>query len=396
MSRESRNRLTLVGYAAAALLGAMAAALLTPHQPPAVHIHVPAHAERAAQVRLMGDEADDGKHVNAGWIDDQAEVKAVVATLPIRDFADTDAAKAVTGDGDVFLWQAAHQVLGHPLDPRDQLDVGSCVSFGYAAAVDILQLFEIAEQRRLGRGPPREYRPACQEAIYGGSRVEVGGGRLRGDGSVGAWAAKWVQDRGGIVWRAVIGKFDLTKYDTRRCREWGSRGVPDELEEAAKAFKVGSAAKVSSAEDLAKAIRQGYPGAICSNQGFARDRDSEGFARAQGSWAHCMAVLAVRGGPRPGFFIWNSWGRSYHRGPLGPGSPPEGGFWADWAVVDRMVRGYNDTFVVSSFAGFPARRLDWLASVTPPARPPATIPAPRRDVGRDPAAAVGGQHVLAY
>ena len=34
------------------------------------------------------------------------------------------------------------------------------------------------------------------EVIYGGSRVEIGGGRIRGDGSIGAWAARWVRDYG--------------------------------------------------------------------------------------------------------------------------------------------------------------------------------------------------------
>src|SRR5437763_1529398 len=74
-----------------------------------------------------------------------------------------------------------------------------------------------------------EYRDLAQEVIYGGSRVEVGGGRLRGDGSVGAWAAKFVHDYG-VVPRGVHGRYDLSRYDERRCREYGARGVPGDLE----------------------------------------------------------------------------------------------------------------------------------------------------------------------
>jgi hypothetical protein len=346
----------------------------------------PAAPARGADVRLVGDDADGpDANVNAGWIDDPAAVRAVVADLPDKSFGETDAGRAVTGDEDVYLFDAPRQVLGDVIPPRDQLDVGSCVGFGNASAIDHLQCVEIVAARKRGeRG--REFREACQEAIYGGSRVEVGGGRLRGDGSVGAWAAKWVAEVGGVLWRGKFGA--LTKYDTRRCREWGSRGVPDDLEAQAKMFPVKAYTLAKSGAELAAAIRQGYTAAICSNQGFSKQRDAEGFARAQGNWAHCMAVLAVKGGKRPGFWIQNSWGNHFHVGPKGAGNPPDGGFWAEFDVVDRMVRRGQDTWVFSAFDGFPARKMDWFAH-----RPTVDVPTPRRDTDRHLVAAAEGHHV---
>jgi hypothetical protein len=75
---------------------------------------------------------------------------------------------------------------------------------------------------------------------------------------------------------------------------------------------------------------------------------------------HCLSIVGVRGGSRSGAFLLNSWGGLAHRGPLGPGDPSPAGFWADAAVVDRMLR-QGDSWAFSSFAGFPARKLDWYA-----------------------------------
>jgi hypothetical protein len=75
---------------------------------------------------------------------------------------------------------------------------------------------------------------------------------------------------------------------------------------------------------------------------------------------NCMAIVGVRGGGRPGAFLLNSWGGSAHRGPVGLGNPSPAGFWADAAVVDRMLK-QGDSWAFSGFAGFPARKLDWYA-----------------------------------
>jgi len=195
--------------------------------------------------------------------------------------------------------------------------------------------------------------------IYGGSRVEIGGGKIRGDGSVGAWAARFVS-KYGVIARGKYGKYDLQSYDEARCREYGSRGVPDDLEPVAKQHPVQSVSNVRSWDECKAAIRNGYPVAVCSNQGFTMHRDADGFCRASGTWAHCMAIVGVRGGSRPGAFLLNSWGPNAHTGPRGPGDPSPAGFWAEAPVVDRMLK-QGDSWAFSHAVGFPARKLNWYA-----------------------------------
>ncbi len=301
-----------------------------------------------------------------GWVPDPAAVAAVKAGLPCPEFRGTEAFRAAyDGPDDVFLWDACRKATGGLLPPRDQGQVGCCVAFGTASAIEHLLCVQIAS------GAIQEYHDLAQEVIYGGSRVEIGGGKLRGDGSVGAWAAQFVK-RYGAVARGVYGSDDLTRYSEERCRQYGARGVPAEVEAVARKYPVQTITNVRSWDECKAAIRNGYPVAVCSSQGFAMRRDADGFCRPQGIWYHCMAVVGVRGGGRPGGFLLNSWGPNAHTGPLGPGDPSPAGFWADAAVLDRMLA-EGDSWSFSHFAGFPARKLDWYAvrKVGPPEpRPP--------------------------
>lgn len=295
--------------------------------------------------------------LTAGWINDPEEVELVRMTNGIPNFGDTPAGKAsLSGDGDVYLWDFAKLVTGSVLPDRNQGSVGSCVSFGTACAVEHLLLAQIV-QARMDGGPAKEFKPLVQEVIYGGSRVEIGGGRISGDGSVGAWAAQFVA-QWGVVPRGNIEGFDLTEYSESLCRRWGREGVPAKLEAVAKQSPVKGTALVRNAAEAEKAIRQGYAIAVCSNQGFSTRRDSEGFASPQGSWAHCMAVIGVRKGSRPGFFIQNSWGSNWISGPRVPADAPAGGFWCDWNTFDRMCK-QGDTWAFSDAVGFPSRELDF-------------------------------------
>ena len=135
--------------------------------------------------------------------------------------------------------------------------------------------------------------------------------------------------------------------------------MPADVEAAARGHPVRDTAVVKSWADVTRAVGQGYPVAVCSDQGFAMARDRDGFAAPRGTWNHCMSVQGVRGGPRPGAFLLNSWGDAAHTGPAWPADMPAAGFWADAAVVDRMVR-QGDSFALSGFVGFPARPLNWL------------------------------------
>lgn len=289
------------------------------------------------------------------------EVAANLDPAKTLQFSNTDAGRVVQGDPvDTFLWTAVRKAAGKPAPwfPNvNQGDVGSCVGAGTSHAVTVT----IAMQTVAGHG---SFQRASPEVIYAGSRVEIGGGRLNGDGSVGAWAAKWLTTYG-VVSMEVHGGVDLTTYSASRARSWGSTGVPADLEAVAKSHPVKSAALVKTWPDVVKAISQGYAISVCSTQGFSMTRDRDGFAAPQGTWPHCMAIIGIRGGARPGAFILNSWGDNAHTGPVWPADAPVAGFWADAAVVARMVGTDPDSFAYSGVEGFKARRVNWFARTQP-------------------------------
>jgi hypothetical protein len=292
-----------------------------------------------------------------GWIRDPETIVANLDQAKTLHFAQTPAGKAVMGDGDAFLWRAVQKHTRLPAGKYpnvNQKNVGCCVGTGWKHCADVVQATAIAG------GAQFEWKPICAEAIYGGSRVEVGGGRISGDGSLGAWAAKWSRERGGLLPMEKIGAHDLTVFDPLRARDWGRRGVPDELEPFAKTHPVKGCALVTSWTDVKRSVQQGYPVAVCSDQGFRMERDATGRARPQGVWPHCLALVAVRSGPNEGAFLLNSWGDQAHTGPVWPPDMPVAGFWADASVIDRMVR-QGDSFALADVAGFPARKPkpDW-------------------------------------
>jgi hypothetical protein len=304
-----------------------------------------------------------GDPVAFGWIDSPDLLDIAKAEAGIGSFADTPAGKSAR-DGDptdVFLWQICEEVTGKPSLVHNQNPVGSCVSFGTSRA------FEKSLAAQIKLGAKYEWKPLVEEAVYGGSRVEIGGGTLRGDGSLGVWAARWVTQYGGLprgVYLASSKTYTLEKYDPTLCRQWGSSGVPDDLEPEVKKYPAGDAANVKSWAEAKKALAQGYGVAICSGQGFSAARDANGVARAQGSWAHCMSCDGYHiepGGAEYGH-IENSWGSSYHTGPVGWGNPTSAGFWAESAVINRMLS-QGDSWAFSAVKGFPARRIDWFANV---------------------------------
>ena len=158
----------------------------------------------------------------------------------------------------------------------------NCVSWGWGHGVDTILgiMYDL--------GLTGEWREAATEAIYGGSRVEARGVKYGGwgDGSYGAAAAKYV-NKWGILYRQKYDNDDLTQYSSNRAKQWGNYGVPDYLEPLAKDHPVKQVTLVTTFDEAAAAIQNGYPVPVCSGQGFSSSRDKDGFARASGSWSHC-------------------------------------------------------------------------------------------------------------
>lgn len=285
-----------------------------------------------------------------GWVDDPDEVLGVAQDLRYPVFGDTPAGDIAEDKlpENAYLWDAARKVLGGLLPPRNQLKVGSCVAFGTARAVEYTMLCEIA------RGEPESYLDLAEEVIYGGSRVEVGGGKIRGDGSIGAWAARWVRDWG-LVNRGIHAGIDLREYNETRCRQYGSTGVPSDLEFIAKQFPVRTITQVKTTLDARKALAQGYGISICSMVGFEMTRNAKGISQRSGKWAHCMCVAGYATIDGKMFYrIDNSWGANAHRGPVGPGNPGPEGFYCDEQTMADIL-GQNDSWAFSAVQGFPKK-----------------------------------------
>jgi len=293
-----------------------------------------------------------------GWVDSPRDVEAFLSTLSEPMFARAAAPIADSGKGKaVLLHKNLEKVLGK--FPIHNQTIGDCVSHGWSLCIDVLKATEIVA------GEAESFNAeTATEAIYALSRVEIGGGRLGNeDGSLGAWAADAVKKYGTLA-RIKYGNYDLTTYDGQRAKAWGGarKGLPDELEPIAKEHPVTTVSLVTTYEQARDAIANGYPVPVCSMQGFAETRDADGFAAPKGTWPHCMAFIAVDDAyKRPGLLCMNSWGPDWIRGPK-RNDQPDGSFWVDADVVNRMLA-QRDSFAISGFQGYPARKLPetWLS-----------------------------------
>lgn len=249
----------------------------------------------------------------------------------------------------VLLYEAARKVMGRDLDLGPQ-KIGDCVSWGWSGSVDLVACVSALSGSWEFSWDMR----TCTEAMYALSRVEYGNfdGSYQ-DGSVGSWAAK-AASKGGTLTRKRLGA-----YDPRRAKEWGAKGLPDDLEPDARLHLVKTVSLVTTFEQARDAIASGYPVPVCSGQGFSQRRDNQGFDRASGSWAHCMKFVGARDDARPGLLCMNSWGVDGVSGPKGEFDIPDGSFWVDAQTCTRMLR-EQDSYAVSNFDGYPAQTIPWV------------------------------------
>lgn len=300
----------------------------------------------------MSDLDFDNLNFGQGWICDPEAVAAVIKADGIKSLAEEigpqGGERTIKTDLTVYLKKVhGEQWYLH------QGSCGSCVAFGAALACDVLAAIQIVDhgmEKPEGRTDPM--------TIYWGSRREIGEGKIWGQGSVGAWAAKYLKDYG-VLPQAKYPAIDLSKYDAGVCCGANARlGVPDSLEAIARQHPVMAYAQVNTFEELATAIENGYPVTVASNQGFSKARDEQGFARPQGNWGHQMCVVGVRH-DRPAALIANSWG-AYFTGEcdISPAC-----FWADASTVSHMLRA-GDSFALSDLSGWDRKglsyaRLNW-------------------------------------
>ncbi len=300
---------------------------------------------------------------NMGWVRDDEEVKVAMGRLDFKIFADTPAGKSDDPiPKSVYLWQNYEKLMGKKWPARNQANIGSCVANGTNTAIEMTLATQIVFQK----GGADEFKHVSVEVTYGGSRVQIGKGRIRGDGSVCSWAADYVKQEG-VVSMEKHPSHDLSAYSVPRCREFGDKGVPEPLRAIAKDYPVRDYTFCKSWADVKKALASGYGIAMCSNAGFEGNRDANGVKKPRGSWAHCMALIAYHTeGAAEYCFIENSWGSRPNEGPTGWAGAPDSGFWVESSVIDRLAKQQgNEVIAFSGIKGFPSRKLDWFVQVEP-------------------------------
>lgn len=318
---------------------------------------------------VFGQVFEPNRGVYSGWVPDPKETSKFKRSQ--REPFFKGAARQLAGSGQgkrALLWKYMEGVTKSPLIPHDQ-SIGDCVAEGWGLGIDILDCVQIAHGRGSWKGK------TATEVIYAGSRIEIGNGKIKGDGSHGSWAGKWCRDYGVLLRQPYLnGKYDFTTYSGAKARKWGhictkctawGGGVPDELEPLCKEHPVKTITLITSWEQARDAIYNGYPVVICSDVGFETTRDKDGFLpkhhlypNIKGKWFHCMLLAGMDDTiSRPGGLIINSWGTNWIDGPTRL-DQPGGSFWADADIIDLMLK-QNDSFALSKYIGYPKQNLDY-------------------------------------
>lgn len=296
--------------------------------------------------------ADAAKH---GWSADAAEEAApIVAAMPAFEITGDNGEVIVQANekANVRLWDAVLAVNGGKHLQNVAQSIGDCVSRASMNASEYLICIEMTT------GPPDsdEFHRIFSPYIYGISRVQIGNGKIRGDGSCGAWAAKGVIEYGVLR----VDYEGVPPYSAAIARDWGKNGPPQKFIEEARRFPIKQTSPVRSSDAIRDAICNGYPVTVASNVGFEKiiTKDGRLVGVRQGSWSHALTVTAFDGqtGTEPYWYILNSWGEMTHGTPL-QGEPP-GGFWIREKDM-QAIAVQGDSFAYSGFEGFKGRSLNF-------------------------------------
>lgn len=289
-----------------------------------------------------------------GWISNPEETERILSLQQFPSFGAVSSQFGVKESGRgkrVELYKYVEQLTGS-WNQRQQGD-SDCTSQALATAIDGIKSVEI-----LINGDLEEWvGETVTESIYGGSRVQIGGGRLRGQGgSYGSWVCEFAKQYGCVA-RQKYGNIDLSKYNVNTVRAWADSGVPKEILEQSKLHPIKSFSRINNYYEMIDSLANGYLGIICCNFGFTTVRDKDGFCNLEGVWPHAQCVCGFDDtGARKGILIANSWG------PYVQGIPrydePRGMYYVDAEVFDKMCQQQGaECLVVSDYNGYPMKKL---------------------------------------
>lgn len=249
-----------------------------------------------------------------------------------------------------LLWQYARKLDAGAF--TEAQTTSDCVSHGSRNARDITRAVEIL----LKREPESWFKRGATEPTYG-ARGHGGPGMSPGR------ASKFERDVGFLA-RHDYGSVDLSKYNGSIGDRWGSRGVPQEVQDLCKENRVGVISVVNSMSALQDALFNGYAAHSGQYAAWApAPNDKHIHPRTARGWNHDMCI----GGyddtkefwPFRVWFIINSWG-AWNQKPKGwPADYPE---WVPGMIVTddagfEVCVSSGDCWVYGSIDGYPAQRL---------------------------------------
>lgn len=285
-----------------------------------------------------------------GWYGEELAVKQFELIKDAYNFIDFRIVGGPAGAPSKFSrnYQAVRKVLGRDIGGKLSVQlIGDCVSWGMKHAVEYLSCLDI-----LMRKDAEEFHSIFAPYIYGISRVQIGGGRMGGDGSLGSWAAAGVMKYGTIF----ADKDECPPYGKDIARQWGAKGPDAKFIKVGEKYLVKSAAKVKSWDDLITGLDNGYSCTVASDQGFEMTPGADGYHDPKGTWAHQMCIYDYCLLEDEHAYIGNSWG-DVHGVVKNPGTGeemPRGTLKVKRRTIERMI-GQGDTFLISQFNGFPSQ-----------------------------------------
>lgn len=276
--------------------------------------------------------------LHQGWTPNPEVSEAYAQSLPETQQMMCDL-RPIQADKPVILSKVHRDLIGND-PPKGPQGIGDCTSWGNAAGLNVHQAVQISTGKA-----NYKYDEAMTESIYALGRCEVGNQwNSYQDGGVGAWMSK------ALTMYGCLGRKKHGQYDPKRAKAWGAKGLPDDLEPEAKLHIYKTAVMVTNWDQAVPLIQAGYPVAVCSNQGFLLTRDQDGFARAKGTWYHCMCFVGVRF-DREGLLCLQSWGPNVPSGPT-VYDQPDNSFFVEKNTVNYML-GQRDSYAYNgSFSGF--------------------------------------------
>lgn len=169
--------------------------------------------------------------------------------------------------------------------PHDRQQYGTCVARGTYRALQTAYYRALVSGKIAG-SPVQ----LCYEQIYGGSRVQIGQGRLRGAGSYGVWAAMFTH-KYGVFPRGVYGSLDLSASREDVAVDWGDRGVPPSVLSDTRSRKGVSCYEATTLEQMCDALAAECVAACCAGVIWGTQRDQNGCCRIGGEGGHCTEFV---------------------------------------------------------------------------------------------------------